>query len=854
MSNTKHLADLLKVCSILPALAIMPAMAAEYTSTDIEKYPYTVKAGDSLVVTQGYSNAENGVFHNNGNLTIGDGLVFSENNTDGYGATVYIFNKNATYTKIGNNVVFSGGTSLKGTSPDYDGMGGAIYTWSDGGKDGASGANVFEMGDNVVFRGNSAVDGGAIYTYGYNTITVGDNLVVENNFSVYGGAAIVLNGYDAFYGNDFINTMDVGKNATFKNNTAFLRGGAIYIGGSANDKATFDDGARFVGNASSFGGAVSGFGTFEFGDVSFESNLSYNAWEHFIKDWEWGDSYKKNGGNGGAILNSGEFVIAGDASFANNYAEGLGGAIYNNGNLTFDGNVVFSGNKDKVTVAIVEDEKSLNGFVLGGASDGKPNDIHNIGTLDIASGTTVLDGGITGDGTLNIAKGAVLDIGTTLVEQGTINLDGTVVASLLNDSVRGGSYGRLIGNIIVGKNAEFELKVGAVGTYNVWGNVTVDEDKITVGDIYEIAGVDANGVKIITKSVDAIAQTKGISVQAAGTVAGLANATDSKAHRVSLALQKVLNSGDVESLEQETAKLNPTDKPVAQAAAASVQNQVLSLAAGRMAGGVSVGRAGGDEIPQENGFWMQGLFNKSKLAGEFHGYTRGVALGADTLIDRKWTIGGGLAFNNSDIHTDGRGHTNIDSKTLFLYGQYKPAQWFINGALTYNMAEYTESMTIAGAPYSVEYDVDAYGAQFMGGYDFATGITTEAGLRYLHVAQDGYFNGLNDVSESDTDFLSGVAGLKYAFAIENDWAVQLRPELRAAMTYDFISDDAAATVVMPGVASYKVSGERLSRMGGEFGIGLTALYKGMELSVMYDLDLHKDYTSQTGMIKFRTQF
>ena len=79
---------------------------------------------------------------------------------------------------------------------------------------------------------------------------IGTDLVVENNFSAYGNAAIVLNGYDAFYGNDFINTMDVGKNATFKNNTAFLRGGAVYIGGSANDKATFDDGAYFVGNAS----------------------------------------------------------------------------------------------------------------------------------------------------------------------------------------------------------------------------------------------------------------------------------------------------------------------------------------------------------------------------------------------------------------------------------------------------------------------------------------------------------------------------------------------------------------------------------------------------------------------------
>ena len=113
---------------------------------------------------------------------------------------------------------------------------------------------------------------------------------------------------------------------------------------------------------------------------------------------------------------------------------------------------------------------------------------------------------------------------------------------------------------------------------------------------------------------------------------------------------------------------------------------------------------------------------------------------------------------------------------------------------------------------------------------------------------------LTTVRAMDTDFLSGVAGLKYAFAIENDWAIQLRPELRAAMTYDFISDDTAATVVMPGVASYKVDGERLSRMGGEFGIGLTALYKGLEVSLMYDLDLHQDYTSQTGMIKFRGKF
>ena len=60
--------------------------------------------------------------------------------------------------------------------------------------------------------------------------------------------------------------------------------------------------------------------------------------------------------------------------------------------------------------------------------------------------------------------------------------------------------------------------------------------------------------------------------------------------------------------------------------------------------------------------------------------------------------------------------------------------------------------------------------------------------------------------------------------------------------------------MMPGGASYQVGGERLSRLGGEFGIGLTANYKGVELSVMYDLDLHEDYTSQTGMFKLRAKF
>ena len=656
----------------------------------------------------------------------------------------------------------------------------------------------------------------------------------ENNYAKRSGGAI----YNTFYAD---NALDKGEGVTiagvFDDNEAGYHGGAIYNDGDLdknnNGAVMTINGATFTDNeAGDSGGAIYNTGVLKINGGVFEDNEAgyfagaiYNSGSTDKKDLLMKDTEQRQ--------TAGDLTIK-DAQFVGNIASVAGGAIYNEAGAT----VVLSGNN----------------LFSGNVANKLANDIHNMGTLNITSGTTAFGGGVTGTGTFTLASDATLELGTATINQGKIDLYGTVVASMLNDSVRGGSYGRFIGDVTVGDDAMFKLNVGAAGTYNIWNGKIVDAEQVTVGDIYEIAGIDVNGVKIVTKSVADIAETVGISTQAAGAVAGLANANSGKAHQVSLALQDALNAGDVEYIERETKKLNPTEKPVAQAAASSVQNQVLSLTSGRMTGGISVGRAGGDERSQENGFWIQGLFNKSKFADAFHGYTRGVALGADTLINNKWTIGGGLAFNNTDVHADGV-NTDIDTKTMFLYGQYKPNNWFVNATATYSMSEYTENKTVAGVGLGATYDVDAYGAQIMTGYDFTPGITTEAGLRYLHVAQDDYIDGRDaQIMATDTDFLTGIAGLKYAFAIENDWAIQLRPELRAAMTYDFISDEATATVVMPGVASYKVDAERLSRMGGEFGIGLTALYKGMEVSLMYDLDLHKDYTSQTGMIKFRGRF
>jgi predicted outer membrane repeat protein len=782
-----------------------------------------------------------GAIYNTGTLTINGGL-FEDNEAGQWAGAIYnsgatdnkdlnmqnvatvqtageLIIKNATF--LDNSAKYAGAVAA-GTSAKNTYIENTIFEGNEADEIGAVGLFSSATLKNVKFIDNHAkettvaynIDGAGALFLGSNSVTdvhgVLTGSVFDSNSSGINGGAIATRTF--VQGDNRQAMLDI-SDTMFKNNVAGTVGGAIdnyFYHSATNADAVYVKGSSFVNNSATHGGAI-----YNHGSTSLQLSDKQATQNNPLKQ-------------AGAIeINNAQFI--------GNIATTAGGAIYNESGAT----VILSG------------DNTFSGNVAKGLS----NDIHNMGTLNIAGGKTTFGGGVTGNGTFTLASGE-LDIGTAAITQGTIHLNGTVVASLLNDSMRGGSYGRFISdNITFGENVEFNLNVGATGTYNIWNGKIVDAAKVIVGDIYEIEKIDKDGVKIVTKSVADIAEKVGITTQAAGAVAGLANASSGKAHQVSLALQEALNTGDAEYVERETKKLNPTDKPVAQAAAASVQNQVLSLASGRIAGGIAVGRAGGDEKTQENGFWIQGLFNKSKFGDDFHGYTRGVALGADTTIDKTWTVGGGLAFNNSDIHADA-GHTDISSKTLFLYGQYKPSKWFVNATATYSMSEYTENKTVAGVSGFVDtYDVDAYGVQMMGGYDFAPGITTEAGLRYLHIAQDEYVDARDaQIMATDTDFLTGVAGLKYAFAIENDWAIQLRPELRAAMTYDFISDDTATTVVMPGTEAYAVNGERLSRMGGEFGIGLTAQYKGMEVSLMYDLDLHQDYTSQTGMIKFRGRF
>ncbi len=827
--------------------AIMNWTDSDATSSTTVNFAGNVTFNDNIAGDLG------GAIYNGGTgatVDLSDAVaVFNGNKSIVDGGAIY--NDKDAVLKIGDAKFINNHASYN--SWDSEGYGGAIFALGDL-------DIVSEKANGVMFSNNAAFSGGAVYGSKNSNIGMNiENALFDGNHAIADAGALGI----------FNNAMSKVTGTVFRNNTVAVSvdnlivqddikeadgGGAIQLGGTASAELVDN---HFVGNESGVrGGAISARH-----GKDYELNVSKSS---FTKN--------KASTNGGAIAHvfAGELNVE-NTNFYSNIAGKSGGAIYNGADWNFGGkpeavlstgdgivNIsgenMFSGNiATEFGGAIFNGEKGIlnmggtNTFVNNTAFGGA-NDIHNDGAFNIlADANVTIGGGITGSGTLTLAKDATLDIGTAAIVQDAININGTVVASVVSDR----SYGRFVTeNMNFADDAVLRLNVGAVGTYNILAGKVIGMENIIVGDTYNAISTSA-GIIIETKSVAEIAEKTGLTSEVAGTVVNLANATDRNIQKLSLKMQEALNSGDVAAVEKETAKLNPEDKPVTRSVAMATQNQVLSVATNRMAAGV--GRAGGDRV-QSSGFWAQGLYNKSSFADEFEGTSNGFAVGTDMTIDRKYTLGAGFAYSNTDIDANGR-ETAIDNTTLFVYGQYKPNKWFLNGIVSYTMGEYDENVDPFGVTVNSVYDVNSYGAQIMTGYDFANGITPMAGVRYLHVEQDAYNNGINSISAQESDYMSGVAGLKYAVDVATNSGLILRPELRAAATYDFVSDDSTATVTMANIEnSYTVDAQALSQIGGEFGVGLTALYNGVQLSVNYDVTVHEDYTSHTGMIKFRGQF
>ena len=659
-------------------------------------------------------------------------------------------------------------------------------------------SGLINIGDYTEFTSNSATIGGAISNQSTKDNVIGNHVSFDGNTAEWAGAIFNQR-----------SNLKIGDNVSFVNNKAT----------GTTPGVTADD----YGDAG-MGGAIQNQGTSEStltigSKAYFEGNSSKHSYGGAIAN------YAHKGTDAGIIVTN----IGADAQFIGNSAALGGGAIFNNGTLNFEGNATFSGN----------------------TAGGVLNDIHNEGIVNVKAGTLTLDGGITGAGSLVFANdtGLSVKVGTSQEDSTTITndvtLNGTVNLSMTFAPGYVGSYELIQEGTVTGDGA-FKLNDNAIF------NVTADaENKGTfnislkdAGDIAQGTGADSNQTAAISALMSAAGGNE--------TFASIATAIGNDLQSTDPTLKQA-------ALDAVTS-MSPEVAPMVVQIQTDTTDQVFGVVGSRLGG--SQGMASGDGT-SGTGLWVQGMVGTTDLddTSTARGYsadTTGFALGLEAKPSDSTKVGMGFAYTNTDVDGFLRS-TDVDSYTAFLYGEYKPSNWFVNGIVSYAWANYDEQRNVLGQSISAKYDADTLGLQLMGGLDLDVSgftVTPEAGLRYYHIGRDSYTDGMGSaVSDSDEDMLTGVVGARFAKTFEVSPSMTFVPEVRLAMTYDIVDADNTSFVTLANGSSYAVDGETLDRFGFEAGVGVKAeMGNNFELSLSYEGAWRGDYQNHAGILNAKYKF
>ena len=263
--------------------------------------------------------------------------------------------------------------------------------------------------------------------------------------------------------------------------------------------------------------------------------------------------------------------------------------------------------------------------------------------------------------------------------------------------------------------------------------------------------------------------------------------------------------------------------------------------------------------PKEFGLWAQAFYNTAEYLSTnkpdgFSGDTNGFAFGADMQLFDVFAVGLGYASTTTTLDTLQRS-TDVTGDSFFLYGMYKPSDWFISAVLNTTSMSYEESKELSGMTVKDEYDGSSFGASVMFGKDLKT-WTPAVGLRYVTADRDAHKDEIGqDISSISTNVLTLVAEGRFNrdFAQTNDslW----HSEFSGALTYDLTASGEDAVVNLPNGSVYTVKGDDFDPLGIELGASIAYLWgEHVDISAGYNLEWRPDYTSHTLTAVFRYSF
>ena len=491
--------------------------------------------------------------------------------------------------------------------------------------------------------------------------------------------------------------------------------------------------------------------------------------------------------------------------------------------------------------------------------------------------TTVKDGGILDLGYNTFKSNVTMDAGSTLnvgvknaeeTETGELthgNISGNLTVTAPSDGEANASMNLIIAaDTKLGEKSKIDL---VSGSENGLGNLVVNNNLL-----YNLKGVDDEGkitgneITVSKKDSSEVAAgvaANGANGNQAGTIAAFVDGLsgNAQADNITNQISTLVQSGNVKGAARLAKEVAPVAAPVAQSQVTETTNQVFGAGATRHSGGsvssAAEGKSSGDSVFERAAMWVQGLFNKSKYDGsnDFKTDSTGLALGAEKYLNSDVKVGAGYAYTNSDVKQGDR-KIDVDTHTAFVYGEYKPSDWYVNGIASYNWGDYDEKKY---GGLSGKYDVNSIALQAMTGYDFHMNgavVTPEAGLRYINIHQDSYTDTAGQrVSENSSDYLTGIVGakIKKDYTLSN--GMNIRPEARLAMTYDLVNDNSNASVMLANGSAYQVRGEALDRFGVEAGVGLTAeVDDNVEVSLGYEGKFRDHYKDHTGLLNAKYKF
>ena len=345
-----------------------------------------------------------------------------------------------------------------------------------------------------------------------------------------------------------------------------------------------------------------------------------------------------------------------------------------------------------------------------------------------------------------------------------------------------------------------------------------------------------------------------------------------EAAEVQQELFETAQAGQGEELRTALDGLAPDVSPLVQTHATEITRRLSSIVSERFynsmerTGYVHRGKRFYRFPRKDSNLWVESMYGKSQydVRKGWDMDTTGLAIGFDGHVSDAVKLGVSYAYTKADGDSVGR-ETEIDSHTGMVYGSYNPNRYYTNWLAMYTRSQYDEEKRVFAHNVKADYDVDSIAAQVMFGRkmgpyvnnDWATGvIKPEIGARYIYTKQHGYTDSLGQkVDSADGHTLTGILGAQYTIGYTISPTLSWYPELRAALTYDFIEPDTEMRVDLPNQYHYNVKTENMDRFGIEVGarVGLDINRKA-EVSLEYEGLFKGDYKNHTGLANLKYKF